>query len=71
MDLERLQDELTELLCQLTLEQLKAVCIQAKVSTEATKRHTLIRALNKSVDNAVESEGEDVAETFVRDLCYS
>lgn len=68
MEIERLQDQLTELLCQLTLEQLKEVCIQAKVSTDKAKRHTLIRAVNESVDKALESEEEDVAETFVRDL---
>lgn len=42
MNLERLQDELMELLCQLTLDQLKQVCDQAKFLTETTKRHTLI-----------------------------
>ncbi|KAL2089169.1 hypothetical protein ACEWY4_016068 [Coilia grayii] len=68
MELERLQDQLTELLCQLTLEQLKEVCIQAKVSTDKAKRHTLIRAINESVEKAIESEEEDVAETFVRGL---
>lgn len=68
MNLEWLQDELTELLCQLTLDQLKQVCNQAKVLTETTKRHVLIRAINESVDTAVGREDEDVAETFVREL---
>ncbi|KAM9735208.1 uncharacterized protein ACNS7B_014526 [Menidia menidia] len=68
MELERLQDQLTELLCQLTFEQLKEVCIQAKVSPDKGKRHTLIRAVNESVDKAIESEEEEVAETFVREL---
>ncbi|KAK0144802.1 hypothetical protein N1851_016626 [Merluccius polli] len=68
MDLEQLQDQLTEVLCQLTLEQLKVMCIQAKVSPDKTKRHTLIRAVNESVDNAIESEEDDVAETFVQEL---
>lgn len=68
MNLERLQDELTELLCQLTLDQLKQVCNQAKVLTETTKRHALIQAVNESVDTAVGREDKDVAKTFVWEL---
>lgn len=68
MEIEQLQDQLTELLCQLTLEQLKEVCNQAKVSPDKAKRHTLIRAINESVDEAVENEDKEVAETFVQEL---
>lgn len=46
----------------------KEVCNKAKVSTDTTKRYTLITAVNEFVDKAVESEDEDVAETFVREL---
>ena len=68
MELEQLQDQLTELVCQLMLEQLKEVCIQAKVSTDKEKRHTLIRLINESVDQALEDEEDDVADTVVREL---
>jgi hypothetical protein len=68
MELEQLQDELTEqLLCNLKIEQLKEVCIQAKVSPEG-KKHTLIRAINGSEDKALEDDEHKVAETFVQDL---
>ena len=43
MELEQLQDQLTELLCQLTLGHLREVCIQVKVSPDKEKKHTLIR----------------------------
>ena len=66
MELEQLQDQLTELLCQLKIEQLKEVCIQAKVSSDKEKRHTLILAINEIVDKACEEEEHDVAETFVQ-----
>ena len=68
MELEQLQDQLTELLCQLKIEQLKEVCIQAKVSSDKEKRHTLILAINEIVDKACEEEEHDVAETFVQEL---
>ena len=67
MELEQLHDQLTELLCQLEIEQLKEVSIQAKVSPDKEK-HTLIRAINETVDKAFEEEEHDVAETFVQEF---
>ena len=69
MELEQLQDQLTELLCQLKIEQLKEACIQAKVSPDKEKRHTLIRAINETVDKAFEEEEHDVAETICARVC--
>ncbi|XP_063049996.1 uncharacterized protein LOC134444699, partial [Engraulis encrasicolus] len=68
MDLEKLQDQLTELLCPLTLEQLKQVCTQAKVPSDTSKRHALIRNINETVDKVIDSEDENAAELFVREL---
>ena len=67
MEMEQLQDQSTEVQCRLKIEQLKEVCIQAKVSLDKEKRHRLIRAINKTVDTAFDEE-EHVAETFVHEL---
>ncbi|KAG7525905.1 hypothetical protein JOB18_033454 [Solea senegalensis] len=72
MELERLQDQLNEILVQLRFEQLQEVCLQAKTSTERqTKKHTLIRAINEAVDIAIEEEEEEVTYAFLVKLIKS
>lgn len=57
MELEELQDQLSELLVQLKFEQLQEVCLQAKISTESyTRKHTL---------NRMKNEEEEVTHEFL------
>lgn len=73
MELERLQDRLSEILVQLRFEQLREVCSQAKISIEkVTKKHTLIRTISEAVDSVIEIEDGDVAHEFlVRLITYA
>lgn len=65
MELEQLQDRLSEILLLLRFDQLQEVCLQAKISTEKqTKKHTLIR----SISEAVEIEEGEVAHAFLDSL---
>lgn len=60
MVLEELQDRLGEKLLDLNVEQLKTVCIRAKVSAEKEmKRHLLHRLINESIDMVINDEGEE------------
>ncbi|TRY57864.1 hypothetical protein DNTS_017660 [Danionella cerebrum] len=66
MELEELQDQLSEVLLQLKLDQLQEVCWQAKISTEKeTRKHTLIRAINDAADTAIDTEDEEVAHAYL------
>uniref|UniRef100_A0A8C6Q036 Gypsy retrotransposon integrase-like protein 1 n=2 Tax=Nothobranchius furzeri TaxID=105023 RepID=A0A8C6Q036_NOTFU len=69
MELEQLQDKLSETLVQLKMDQLQEVCLYAKVPTEnQTKKHTLIRLISEVADIAIETEEEDVACEFLNRL---
>ncbi|XP_070401872.1 uncharacterized protein [Nothobranchius furzeri] len=69
MELEQLQDKLSETLVQLKMDQLQEVCLYAKVPTEnQTKKHTLIRLISEVDDIAIETEEEDVACEFLNRL---
>lgn len=60
MTLEELQDRLGEKLLDLNVEQLKRVCIRARVSDEREmKRHLLHCLINESIDTAIKDEGEE------------
>ncbi len=66
MELEKLQDELSESLVQLRCEQLQEVCSHAKIAAEKeTKKHTLIRLISQAADTAVDDEEEEVASAFL------
>lgn len=69
MALEDLQDQLGEKLLDLSVEQLKTVCIEVKVSAEKeTKRHVLLRLINQSIETVIEEEESDVAENHLNRL---
>ena len=69
MELEWLQDTVSEKLLQLRLEQLRELCEYAKKPGEnVTKRHKLIRLISESMDEAIENEDEDVARTYLTAL---
>lgn len=69
MALEELQDQLGEKLLDLSVEQLKKVCIEVKVSAEKeTKRHVLLRLINESIETVIEKEDSDVAECHLNKL---
>lgn len=69
MELEQLQDQLSEALVRLKVDQLQEVCSYGKVSTEnQTTKHKLIRLIDAAVDTAMESEEEDVARKFLSRL---
>lgn len=69
MELEQLQDWLSEILLQLRFNQLLKLCLQAKIFTEKqTKKHTLISSLSEAVETAIETEEEKVAHTFL--VCF-
>lgn len=69
MELEELQDELNEILVQLTVDQLKEVCTQAKVPIEnQARKHVLIRLINKTADRIIENEEEEVSNAFLKRL---
>ncbi|XP_019221791.1 uncharacterized protein LOC109204700 [Oreochromis niloticus] len=66
MELEQLQDQLSESLLQLRSDQLQEVCLQAKISIgKQTKKHTLIRTISEAVETIIEVEEEEVAHTFL------
>lgn len=71
MELEQLQDWLSEILLQLRFNQLLKLCLQAKIFTEKqTKKHTLISSLSEAVETAIETE-EEVAHAFLIHLIES
>lgn len=72
MELEQLQDQLSEILLQLKSDQLREVCLEAKISTgKQTKKHTLIRSISEAVDTVIEVEEEEVAHAFLDRLIKS
>ncbi|KAF7702597.1 hypothetical protein HF521_001880 [Silurus meridionalis] len=70
MNIEQLQDRLSEALLRLRLDQLQEVCVYAKLSVDGqSKRHLLIRLISGSVENVIETEDDDdVACQHVKDL---
>ncbi|XP_078798076.1 uncharacterized protein LOC111946953 isoform X1 [Oryzias latipes] len=69
MELEQLQDKLSEALVQLQPEQLQKVCSFAKIDPGLlSKKHTLIRLISEEVEKIVESEEEDTTCAFLLKL---
>ncbi|XP_030577862.1 uncharacterized protein LOC115774645 [Archocentrus centrarchus] len=62
MDLEELAETVSQLLWNLQLNQLKEVCVEAKIpSGNATTRRALIRLITGSMDKVINDEEQDVA----------
>lgn len=66
MELEKLQDELSESMVQLQCEQVQELCFHAKIATkEGLKKHTPIRLISQAADAVIDDEKEEVASAFL------
>lgn len=73
MELEKLQDRVSESLIHLQFNQLKDVCIKGKIAAEndimnGNNRRALMRIINTALDDTVEQEEQDCAQQYLLDL---
>ncbi|KAJ8349360.1 hypothetical protein SKAU_G00244900 [Synaphobranchus kaupii] len=72
MDLEELAETASQRLWFLRLDQLKEVCVEAKISSgNVTTRRALIRLIMESIDDVINDEEEDVAKHYLRTMLKS
>lgn len=67
MDLEEFAETVSQRLWLLQLDQLKEVCVEAKIpSGDVTSRRALIRHITKCIDDVINVEEKDVSTCFLR-----
>lgn len=65
MDLEEFAETVSQRLWLLQLDQLKEVCVEAKIPSEdVTSRRALIRRITGYVDDVINDEDTDVSRVF-------
>jgi len=72
MELEELAETVSQKLWLLQPNQLKEVCVEAKIpSEEVITRQVLIKLITESMDNVIDDEEEDVAKQYLSTLLKS